>query len=100
MGKAAEKGNATGAQGQVASTPVPWRAHFAGVNNERDIRNIFDVVGSNGQTVADCLWEEDAQLIAAAPDLLKALEGVLRVADRQTDEFDAARAAIKKARGE
>lgn len=42
----------------------------------------------------------NARLIAAAPDLLEALEGVLRVADRQTDEFDAARAAIAKARGE
>ncbi len=38
-------------------------------------------------------------LISAAPDLLKALQGVLRVADRKTDEFDAARAAISKATG-
>jgi len=35
--------------------------------------------------------------MAAAPDLLAALQGVLRVADRATVEFDAARAAIKKA---
>lgn len=41
--------------------------------------------------------EADAKLIAAAPDLLDALRGVLRVADRATDEFDAARAAIAKA---
>lgn len=41
----------------------------------------------------------DARLMAAAPDLLAALEGVLRVADRKTDEFDAARAAIAKATG-
>ena len=34
----------------------------------------------------------------AAPDLLEALEGVIRVADRQTVEFDAARKAIAKAR--
>lgn len=39
----------------------------------------------------------DARLIAAAPDLLAALMGVVRVADRATDEFDAARAAIAKA---
>jgi hypothetical protein len=32
-------------------------------------------------------------------DLLAALKGVLRVADRATDEFDAARAAIAKAEG-
>jgi hypothetical protein len=41
----------------------------------------------------------NARLIAAAPELLEALQGVLRVADRQTDEFDAARAAIAKAIG-
>lgn len=39
------------------------------------------------------------QLFAAAPDLLAALEGVVRVADRKTVEFDAARAAIAKAKG-
>lgn len=43
--------------------------------------------------------EANARLIAAAPDLLEALRGVLRVADRATDEFDAARAAIAKAVG-
>lgn len=40
-----------------------------------------------------------ARLIAAAPDLLAALKCVLRVADRKTDEFDAARTAIAKAEG-
>lgn len=42
----------------------------------------------------------DVNLIAAAPDLLAALEAVVRVADRATVEFDQARAAIAKARGE
>ena len=42
----------------------------------------------------------NARLIAAAPDLLQALEGVVRVADRATVEFDSARAAIAKAKGE
>ena len=41
----------------------------------------------------------NARLIAAAPELLEALQGVLRVADRKTDEFDAAHAAIAKAIG-
>jgi hypothetical protein len=43
------------------------------------------------------LGAANARLIAAAPDLLAALKGVLRVADRATVEFDAARAAIAKA---
>jgi hypothetical protein len=42
----------------------------------------------------------NANLIAAAPDLLAALEAVLSVADRATLEFDLARAAIAKARGQ
>ena len=41
--------------------------------------------------------EADAALIAAAPDLLAALEAVVSVADRKTVEFDQARAAIAKA---
>ena len=41
----------------------------------------------------------DMRLITAAPDLLAALQGVVRVADRATVEFDAARSAIKKATG-
>lgn len=37
------------------------------------------------------------QAIAIQDDLVKALEGVIRVADRQTDEFAFARAALAKA---
>lgn len=33
-------------------------------------------------------------------DLVRALENVIRVADRKTDEFDAARADLAKAKGE
>lgn len=43
--------------------------------------------------------EANAHLIAAAPDLLEALKGVMAIADRKTDEFDLARAAIAKAEG-
>jgi hypothetical protein len=53
---------------------------------------------ANGANVTDNL--ANAHLISAAPDLLEALEAVVRVADRKTDEFDKARAAIAKAKGE
>lgn len=43
--------------------------------------------------------EANARLIAAAPLLLEALLGVVAVADRKTDEFDRARAAIAAATG-
>lgn len=36
---------------------------------------------------------------AAAPELLQALKAVVAIADRKTDEFDRARAAIAKAEG-
>jgi len=39
----------------------------------------------------------DMALIEAAPDLLAALRAVVSVADRKTDEFDLAHAAIAKA---
>ena len=42
----------------------------------------------------------DAALICAAPDLLAALEGLLTVLPSAHPAIDAARAAIKKARGE
>lgn len=45
------------------------------------------------------LSHPDLRLIEAAPDLLTALQGVVRIADRKTDEFDAAHAAIAKATG-
>ncbi|MEB5814159.1 hypothetical protein MXE68_27525, partial [Escherichia coli] len=39
------------------------------------------------------------QLLAAAPELLEALQAVVRVADRKTDEFAMAHSAINKALG-
>lgn len=43
---------------------------------------------------------DGAIALRAFPKLVKALEGVIRVADRATDEFDAARAALAAAKGE
>jgi len=61
----------------------------------KDERGDVDVAHiGNGPRAA-----ENARLIAAAPELLEALKGVVRVADRATQEFDAARAAIAKAEG-
>jgi hypothetical protein len=64
------------------------------------MRPVFGVVTESWKGATDGLTEEinaNARLIAAAPELLAALQGVVRVADRATVEFDAARLAIKKA---
>jgi hypothetical protein len=41
----------------------------------------------------------NARLMAAAPDLLRALQEVVRISDRKHDAWDRARAAITKAGG-
>jgi hypothetical protein len=81
--------------------PGPWEL-FASQNGA------FDITALNGAVVI-CHREDwthranesraNARLIAAAPDMLAALKRVLAVADRKTEEFDAARAAIAKATG-
>lgn len=55
---------------------------------------------NRGFGIATYMCKEDKNLIIAAPDLLEALIAVVRVADRATDEFAMARAAIAKALGE
>lgn len=59
---------------------------------------LMPFVCKDGQATID-VSQADMALIAAAPDLLAALKGVVAVADRKTNEFDAARAAIAKAEG-
>ena len=61
---------------------------------------MYVVVTNQGNHYATTYDPSAARLIAAAPDLLEALEAVLSVADRATDEFDMARAAIARAKGE
>lgn len=85
--------------GMSAHTPGPWIAASA-----RSSVVGLPIVASCGYAIANSHQPGDeglanARLIAAAPDLLVALQGVLRVADRKTDEFAAARAAIAKATG-
>ena len=85
-------------------TPGPWfvsdRPHSYGREVSAGSPGGQVIAGGNGAPWPDLFEQQaNAKLIAAAPDLLAALQGVLRVADRKTDEFDAARAAIAKATG-
>lgn len=77
---------------EVRHTPGPWKITAASFTiKAAAVGTVVYGNPDNPNRLAD------ARLIAAAPDLLEALKGVLRVADRATTEFDAARAAIAKA---
>lgn len=61
---------------------------------------LFPIVASVERDDCPRSYEANKALIKAAPELLAALEAVVSVADRATVEFDMARAAIAKAKGE
>lgn len=87
-------------------TPGPWEA--SEVNEDVDdgfFGNAVVIMHEDDEdylpghvTISSCQPKSDANLIAAAPDLLEALEGMLD--ECNGDEIDKARAAIKRARGE
>ena len=84
-------------------TPGPWSVNF---------KKFDEVTASNGAIVASCNkltglvnLQANARLIAAAPDLLEALKGLVAWADdlRREDPVEdlrKARAAISKAEGQ
>lgn len=90
-------------------TPGPWRVNTCRMGDK--LMGWHIAADEHGSSLPVCLSDKyseyrdqdeeirNAFLISAAPDMLEALKGVLLVADRQTDEFDAARAAIAKAEG-
>lgn len=72
--------------------PFPWK------DGKQNSACIYVDYASNG--IIEKELEANARLIAAAPDLLSALEAVIAIADRDTDVFINARAIIAKARGD
>lgn len=85
-------------------TAGPWQHLGDPEDDECRVRQTASVRHGDGFyseiTICDNISSKgNASLIAAAPDLLEALEAVVSVADRATVEFDLARAAIAKARG-
>lgn len=87
---------------EFKGTPGPWKVNAIGKHwNNQSLDHIEVTFGMDGECVCDTVYEmADANLIAAAPELLEALQAVVRVADRATDEFNMARAAITKALGQ
>lgn len=90
-----------------AHTPGPWEVGNLDRNGQRVVRGEIEVctcwhhcVGSLEEQM-----EANARLIAAAPDLLAALAGIIEIGKRDLTNpkydayFEEARAALKKARG-
>jgi len=91
-------------------TPAPWRTNIWGGVSDRNGNDIraTGLVLTNSEVA-----KNNSNLISLAPTisaelikerelnatLLEALKGVVKVADRATMEFDAARAVIAKAEG-
>lgn len=78
---------------QIKWTPHPWVVAGNAGHVESSV---------NWAKVAKAENVSDAHLIAAAPELVKALIMLMEEADdlRETDAFSVARAALAKARGE
>ena len=79
-------------------TPGPWS-----YNGATDIHagessgfTICEIYPSDSKTR---MGKANARLIAASPELLEALDGILAITDRDHVAWDKARAAIAKAKG-
>ena len=82
----------------MTHTPGPWIATVAGAVNDVPA---YWLINGNGGTVGDVqsVNPADAALIAAAPDLLAALQRCLRYGGLYPDLADEVRAAIARATG-
>jgi len=84
----------------VVHTPGPWSIEEALDFNGRVLFHMVN--GPDGKHVTST-WGDphlgNANLMAAAPDLLDALRRVVAISDRKHDAWDAAKAAIAKASG-
>lgn len=99
-----------GTIGAVASTaglchtPGPWECFYKQKYDEWHV----SVPLAEGSMMKWALFDDgvrsenpeaDARLISAAPELLAALQEVVKISDRKHDAWDKARAAIAKALG-
>jgi len=81
---------------ETKHTPGPWKI-------VRDASDFIQGVEVDSGWICDTQFnsipscEANAKLIAAAPDLLEALQEVIKISDRNHIAWDKAKAAIQKA---
>ena len=83
-------------------TPGPWKVNVIGQHwNNKSLTHLEVTFGSDGECVCDTVYKIDANLIAAAPKLLEALQDALHAHDKHGEyvEWDFAREAIQEALG-
>lgn len=88
---------------QFKGTPGPWRVNTIGEHwNNPALVHLEVTFGTDGECICDTVYRrEDADLIAAAPELLEALQMIMNGDFYMPKESaDAAIAAINKATGE
>lgn len=89
-------------------TPGPWVVNEVGQHwNNKALTHLEITFGEDGECICDTVYQrEDANLIAAAPELLEALQKMVSKAYKQNwndaypEEIQSAQAAINKALGE
>lgn len=96
----------------AAHTPGPWRVYHAPYNQLSVGTDVEDITGPDFEICRfgdtnDSEDEANARLIAAAPELLEALEGAVpfleadqRICDFEVAPLTKARTAIAKAKGD
>lgn len=89
---------------EFKGTPGPWVVNEIGQHwNNKALAHLEITYGEDGECICDTVYQrEDANLIAAAPELLNALIKLVDVIDDMVHgpSTDAAHAAINKALGE
>jgi hypothetical protein len=88
---------------ETKHTPAPWYVHSTGQHwNNPELENIMICYGKNDEAICDTVYNrDDANLIAAAPELLEALERMILICKVYNGlEAKKARDVVAKAKGE
>lgn len=87
---------------EFKGTPGPWSVNEKGQHwNNKSLTHLEVIFGEDGECICDTVYQrEDANLIAAAPELLEALQIICFFEDISSAQREIAEAAIAKALGE